>query len=282
MNKKYANQLQTLKALCTCGGRGTPHQRLCSLPVSLKFLFLNNCDLENNDLPVIISGQPIFYLNLGNNPFEVLPNNITLRMLRVLELSTCIYLESLLCLPSTLEELYINWCISLKKITFESARFGLREFAHQGCGELCEIQGLFKLVPIANLDEADLGHMKWIIAYEGCTVDLVGHDITRRRRTKVLYEYEGLEYCKSYTKEEEVIGGDLSKFKLTTGGYYLCRRDFFKSRTPDWLNKLVGDSIHCTELQGWRKSRQTQHSYASFMELETFRGYSKVCISFNN
>ncbi|KAI3496232.1 hypothetical protein L1887_38587 [Cichorium endivia] len=151
----------------------------------VKVMFLNNCNLENNDLPVITSGQPIFYLNLHNNPFEVLPNNINFSMLRVLELTSCPNLKSLLCLPSTLEELYTNWCISLEKITFESARFGLREFAYRGCGELCEIQGLFKLVPIAKLDETDLGHMKWITAYKGRAVDLVGDDITRNRRSRI-------------------------------------------------------------------------------------------------
>ncbi|CAH1449135.1 unnamed protein product [Lactuca virosa] len=54
---------------------------------------------------------------------------------------------------------------------------------------------------------------------------------------------EELEYYKNYKKEEEVIGGDLSEFELTTGAYYLCRRDFFKTTTPDWLRMLVGDTI---------------------------------------
>ncbi|CAI9293415.1 unnamed protein product [Lactuca saligna] len=54
---------------------------------------------------------------------------------------------------------------------------------------------------------------------------------------------EELKYNKNYKKEEEVIGGDLSEFELTTGAYYLCRRDYFKSTTPDWLNILFGDTI---------------------------------------
>ncbi|KAI3701542.1 hypothetical protein L6452_26706 [Arctium lappa] len=42
--------------------------------------------------------------------------------------------------------------------------------------------------------------------------------------------------------------------------------------TPDWLKMLVGDTIQCTELQGWIKYRQSQRSMASFMELKNFRG----------
>ncbi|MFS7917257.1 hypothetical protein Hanom_Chr03g00186931 [Helianthus anomalus] len=33
--------------------------------------------------------------------------------------------------------------------------------------------------------------------------------------------------------EEEVIGGDLSRFEVTKGGYYLCRKNFFDSMIPD-------------------------------------------------
>ncbi|KAL7591001.1 hypothetical protein Lser_V15G33205 [Lactuca serriola] len=406
-SNKYVNQLLRLRALYT--GEEVPQQSF-SLPDSLNFLFLNNCNLEkSNYIPVTFSGQPFLYMNLGNNLFEFLPNNINFKTLRVLELTFCPNLKCLLCLPSTLEELYTNWCFSLEKITFESTRFRLCEFVYRGCNKISEIQGLFKLVPIAKLDEVDLGHMKWIKAYQDLEVDLVGDEITKDRnwRVQVLYEYgimstylpdvkdqsmtkpvymssfpnisfrvpscprkrriQGLhvttlyrpsgeeedmwvlfikisnttkdliwmynpvvycnprvgedavwlsywpignildagdeinvsvivgnglmvsgcsaslvymddgevelEYCKNYTKEEEVIGGDLSEFKLSTGEYYLCRRDFIKSTTPDWLNMLVGNTIPSTELRGWRKSRQSKHLDASFMELETFRAY---------
>ncbi|KAM0031122.1 hypothetical protein Hdeb2414_s0017g00504991 [Helianthus debilis subsp. tardiflorus] len=42
---------------------------------------------------------------------------------------------------------------------------------------------------------------------------------------------------------EEVIGGDLSEFKVTTNGYYLCRRDLFMSETPKYLKIIFGDDI---------------------------------------
>lgn len=178
-SNKYINQLLRLRALYT--GDEAPQQSF-SLPDSIKFLFLNNCDLEKkNYIPVVFSGRPFLYLNLGNNLFEVLPNNINLKMLRVLELTFCPNLKCLPSLPSTLEELYTDWCFSLEKITFESARFRLREFVYRGCNKVSEVQGLFKLVPVAKLDEADLGHMKWIKPYQDHEVNLVGDEITKDR-----------------------------------------------------------------------------------------------------
>ncbi|CAH1424792.1 unnamed protein product [Lactuca virosa] len=93
----------------------------------------------------------------------------------------------------------------------------------QGCENLFEVQGFFKSVPLAKLEEADLGHMKWIKEYHDPKVNLTDDGELK------------LEYYKSYKKEEEVIDGDLSEFEPTTGCYYLCCRDFFKSTTPDWL-----------------------------------------------
>ncbi|XP_023768419.2 disease resistance protein RPV1 isoform X1 [Lactuca sativa] len=405
-NRNNINLLKRLKTLCI--GGGIQKQSSFSLPDSLKFLFLNNCHLgNNNDVPLVFSGQPLFYMNLGNNMFKKLPSYINLKTLRVLELTFCPNIKSLLCLPSTLEELYTYWCFSLKKITFESHRFRLRKFMYQSCSGLFEVEGLFKLVSIAQLDEAELGHMKWIKTYKACRVDLVGDEISRdiiwhtpvclfeygivstflphiqdqsirmsdnymssspflsfhvpccpkNRRiqglnvtslyrpsgddedtwvlfTKISNTTKGLTWMynpvvsckpgfgedavwlsywpignmldtgdeisvsvivgnglivsgcsaslvymdgevelekgKNYTKVEEVIGGDLSEFELTTGKYYLCRRDFFKSTIPDWLKMLVGDA---TGLKGWRKYRQTQHLDVSFMKLETFRPY---------
>ncbi|KAJ0706130.1 hypothetical protein HanLR1_Chr09g0303531 [Helianthus annuus] len=49
----------------------------------------------------------------------------------------------------------------------------------------------------------------------------------------------------------EIFGGDLSGFELSTGAYYLCRRDFFSLMevgrlTRDWFRILVGDTIDYT------------------------------------
>ncbi|CAI9293459.1 unnamed protein product [Lactuca saligna] len=417
--KVASKQLQRLKALCT--GGGMPQPLLVPLPDSLEFLFLNDSNLDiSHDDPSFLSKQSSsFYkhMNFGSNPLMLLTNYTNHKMLRVLDVSGCPNIESLLCLPSTLEELYTSWCSSLKKITFESARFRLRKFEYLGCEKLFEIQGFFKLVPLAKLDEADLGHMKWIKAYQHTRVDLAGDDVIRYGcHIMVLYEYgimstylagikdqsmpmskykssssclsfrvpscpekfriqglnvtvsyrltgtshkdkdtwalftkvsnitkgltwmynpaiyckpgvkdvvwlsywpignlldtgdeinvsiivgdgwmvnrcgaslafiddgeEELEYYKNYKKEEEVIGGDLSEFELTTGAYYLCRRDYLESTTHDWLNILLGDTIPrnyrslyntSIDLRGWRKSYQTDYG-ASYMARRAWRG----------
>ncbi|CAI9293456.1 unnamed protein product [Lactuca saligna] len=369
-----------------------PEWLFAPFPDSLKLLFLYRC----------------------SNPLTPLTN---LKMLRVLDVSSCPNIKSLLCLPSMLEELCTSWCSSLEIITFESAGFRLRKFEYIDCKNLCEIQGFFKLVPLERLDEADLGHMKWIKAYQHHGLTLIDDGVVRYGwdiygwHIQVLYEYgilstylpginyqsmptseymsssaslsfcvpscpekckiRGLDitssyrrsgisfsasykdkytralfakvsnttkgltwiynpviyadpqdgkdavwlsywpignvldagdeinvsiivgdgwmvsscgaslvfiddceeepkYYKNYKKEEEVIGGDLSEFELTTGVYYLCRRDYFKSTTPDWLNMLVGDTLPRKDLHGWRKSHQND-SKTSYMEPYAYR-----------
>ncbi|KAJ0942178.1 putative TIR domain, P-loop containing nucleoside triphosphate hydrolase [Helianthus annuus] len=164
-NQKCVNQLKRLKTLCICSG--TPKQPLCSLPESLSTLILSS------------------------SSFEILPNHIDLRMLQTLYLSWCPNLKSLSCLPITLKGLHVDWCTSLENITFQSARFTLQEFCYEGCFKLFEIEGLFKLVSIAEVDEADLEHMQWIKLYQNHKVDLVGDVITKGRtfNIQMLYEY---------------------------------------------------------------------------------------------
>ncbi|KAK9054866.1 hypothetical protein SSX86_025945 [Deinandra increscens subsp. villosa] len=108
----------------------------------------------------------------------------------VLDLSYC-KLKYLPCMPSTLKKLYINGSKSLKRITFESGRFSLHTFEYGQCYKLSEIEGLFKLICIAKVDDADLGHMQWIKAYQNHKVHLVGDHIAyvRPQRAQVLYEY---------------------------------------------------------------------------------------------
>ncbi|GKC04159.1 TMV resistance protein N-like protein [Tanacetum coccineum] len=402
------NELESREALCIDGG--IP-QHTFSLPDSLSSLFLYDCNLaHDNDFPVDFNGRPILYMNLGSNQFEYFPSNVVdIQTLRVLDLTCCLRLKSLLWLPSTLEELYVYSCPLLEEITFQSARFKLREFGYIGCDNLSHIQGLFSLVSLKKIHEAELDqHMKWIKdCCQDDTVELVGDEITKGglQHIQILYEfgikstylpgkYESLtmseymssssflsfrmpsgpsnrkttglnvtslyrssgeyedqdtvvlfakvsnrtkgltwiynpvvyckprvnenavwlsywpignvldtgdevnvdiivgnglivsgcgatlvdseiwqENCQYITEEEEVIGGDLSEFELTNGAFYLCRRDFFKSMTPDWLKMLVGDTVHYKELKGWRKSRQSQHSKVPYSELKTFRAF---------
>ncbi|XP_023756518.1 disease resistance protein RUN1 [Lactuca sativa] len=374
-----------------------------SFPLSLHRLFLQDCNLECTDsFPLSFSLQiNLQYLNLGNSLFEFLPCYDHLKNLRVLDLSLCSRLKWLLCLPSTLAELYIYYCNSLEKISFQSHRFTLQEFGYEGCISLSEIEGFIKLVPLAKLEENDLGHLKWLKQYQNHEVSLVGDDeLTKGRSScvQMLYEFDimstslpdlkdpnmtpkyaselsslsfdvpscpdnrkliGLDvtfkyaisgddcawFCKINTdngvdlmynpkvfgKPEfgkvgmwlsywpignlldtgdkvsvsiavmtglevhecgvslvyddetlennvEILGGDLSGFQLSTGAFYLCRRDFFELMevgrlAPDWFRILVGDTdtIDYTEVRGWRKTGRPKQLNPSFTELKTVR-----------
>ncbi|XP_035833255.1 disease resistance protein RPV1 isoform X2 [Helianthus annuus] len=368
-----------------------PEERWFSLPKSLMWLFLTNCDLEfNSDIRVPFHAHSSLRMSLAYNPFEYLPNNIDLKMLRSLNLYSCQNLKSLPSIPSTLKELYIDWCTSLERLTFQSGRFSLREFAYECCFKLSEVQGLFKLLPVVKMEAADLGDMQWVKAYEDHKVDLVGDEITKGRiwNTQMLYEYgimstylqgvkdkimatykslgvykvpflfakisnrtKGLTwvynpmvYCKSKVDEdvvwlsywpignildagdevnvviyvekgtmmvcecganlvymddgevqeeencenstrkgEEVIGGDLSEFEVTTGGYYLCRRDLFGLETSSWLKWLFGDNVvHYTNSQGWRKALQSAQSRELRYYVNTFLKVIELRVGFNS
>ncbi|KAI3495676.1 hypothetical protein L1887_38022 [Cichorium endivia] len=89
----------------------------------------------------------------------------------------------------------------------------------------------------------------------------------------LVYADETLE---NNTRWVEILGGDLSGFQLSTGAYYLCRRDFFELMevgrlTPGWFRILVGDAIDYTEVHGWRKTGRPKQLNQSFTELKTVR-----------
>ncbi|KVE51521.1 hypothetical protein Ccrd_023963, partial [Cynara cardunculus var. scolymus] len=372
-------------------GRGSPQQISFSFPRSLVWLSLRDCTLDVTEyFSPSFSIQPkLQYLDLGRGWFESLPSYNHLENLRVLNLTLSHRLKWLLCLPSALAELYVYDCYSLEKITFESHRFTLHEFGYENCAQLSEVEDFFKLVPVAKLDETDLGHLKWLKKYQHHEVFLVGdyHIIeNKRQKIQMLYEFGILSTClpdikdpnitPEYISEStslsfevpsspvdrmliglnltfkftissgqecawfakirtnngvdlmynpkvfgdpgdegagiwlsywpigskllvgdevnvsvivmsgflkvhecgaslvyadadetmkinmpwiETLGGDLSAFKLMTGAYYLCRRDFFMLMevgilTPGWLSILVGDTIDDRDVRGWRKT----------------------------
>ncbi|GKF65894.1 hypothetical protein Tco_0192411, partial [Tanacetum coccineum] len=74
----------------------------------------------------------------------------------------------------------------------------------------------------------------------------------------------------------EILGEDMSGFQLSTGAFYLCRRDFLQlmddeRSTPNWFRNLVGDTIDYTEVRGWAKTGRPQQPYQSYTELKTVR-----------
>ncbi|KAL7591003.1 hypothetical protein Lser_V15G33207 [Lactuca serriola] len=401
--RKKVNLLAGTNA--TTSGGGITEQPSFFLPRSVQRLFLKDCNLKNNfSFPLSFSFQPLLqYLNLCNNLFEFLPDYSHLKNLRVLDLSLCSRLKSLLCLPSTLAELYTYYCKSLERITFQSPRFTLQEFGYQGCINLNEIEGFIKLIPIATLKGTDLGHMKWLKEYQDHEVRLVGDDeltIGRSWQVQMLYEFnirstslphiedpnmrpeyiskssslsfevpfppknkmlKGLDVTFRYkisgndcawfakinttndvdfiynpkvfgdpgfdevgvwlsywpignilnagdkvnvsidvisglevyecgasfvyindglryeTPENDMEGvenlGNLSDFRLSSGSYYLCRRDFFElmevGRLPRGLfRNIIGDMVDHTEVRGWSNTGRPKKLNPSFTELK--------------
>ncbi|XP_076920925.1 disease resistance protein RPP2A-like [Bidens hawaiensis] len=86
-----------------------PEQSLLSLPPSLVQLDLANCGLNfKNDVYLAFHAQSLINLCLGCNMFELLPSSIDLNFVMVLNLLNCSNLRHLPCIPSTLQELYID------------------------------------------------------------------------------------------------------------------------------------------------------------------------------
>ncbi|XP_071726814.1 uncharacterized protein [Rutidosis leptorrhynchoides] len=165
-----------------------------SFPHSLNRLFLKGCYIECTDsFPLSFNAQPYLqYLNMSNSLFVFLPCYSHLKNLRVLDLSLCSRLKWLLNLPGTLAELYVYYCKSLERKTFESHQFTLLEIGYEGCINLYEIEGFIKLLPIAELDESALGHLKWLKVYENHTMCLVGDvlAIGSSHKIQMLYEFD--------------------------------------------------------------------------------------------
>ncbi|KVH87817.1 NB-ARC-like protein [Cynara cardunculus var. scolymus] len=175
-------------------GGGSPQQTSFSLPHSLVWLSIRDCGLDGTEkFPLSFSiQQKLQYLDLGIGLFESLPNYNHLENLRVLHVTLSCRLKWLLCLPSALAELYVYGCSSLYKITFESHRFTLHEFGYDDCYQLSEVEDFFKLVPVARLDETDLGHLKWLKKYQHHHVFLIRDDQimkNRSQRIQMLYEF---------------------------------------------------------------------------------------------
>ncbi|KAJ0799983.1 putative P-loop containing nucleoside triphosphate hydrolase [Helianthus annuus] len=79
--------------------------------------------------------------------------------------------------------------------------------------------------------------------------------------------------------EEEVIGGVLSRFKVTKGGYYLCRRDFFNSIIPAIF---FGENIHITDSRRWRTCSELKSAFEEVNNYQNPNHYKcKVTLGVN-
>ncbi|GMP39606.1 hypothetical protein CsSME_00010373 [Camellia sinensis var. sinensis] len=127
---------------------------LASLSRSLVSLSLAYCNLPDDAIPRDIGGLSLLQsLNLTGNPICSLPDCINcLTMLQSLRLNSCTRLQSLPELPMSLSDLDLHTCESLEVVTNLPNLLRSLDLLINLCSNLVEVQGLFKLVPIVNID----------------------------------------------------------------------------------------------------------------------------------
>ncbi|GFY94658.1 hypothetical protein Acr_10g0000430 [Actinidia rufa] len=92
-------------------------------------------------------------LNLSMNPISSLPESIKyLTMLKSLKLDSCKRLQSLPELPNSLTMLNAGYCSSLQMVSSPPNLFTSLELDMSGCEKLVEVQGIFTLMPIGNVN----------------------------------------------------------------------------------------------------------------------------------
>ncbi|KDP27361.1 hypothetical protein JCGZ_20185 [Jatropha curcas] len=127
---------------------------LALLPSYLINLSLADCNLLDTAIPYDLSSlRSLESLDLKGNPIHSIPESInSLTTLQYLCLDKCTKLQSLPNLPTSLEELKAEGCTSLERITDLPNLLSTLQVELFGCGQLVEVQGLFKIEPIINMD----------------------------------------------------------------------------------------------------------------------------------
>ncbi|KAF5789295.1 hypothetical protein HanXRQr2_Chr09g0369521 [Helianthus annuus] len=159
---------------------------------------------------------------------------------------------------------YWAWFCKINTTNGVDLMYNPKVFGKPESGELCIWLSYW---PIGNaLNNGDTVNVS-IVGLSGLEVHECGVSLV----------YSDQETLENNMEWEEVLGKYLYEFELSTGAYYLCRRDFFEQMevgrlTPDWFRNLVGDTINSTEVRGWRKTgRPKQVNHPSFTELKTVR-----------
>ncbi|XP_074339766.1 disease resistance protein RPV1-like isoform X2 [Apium graveolens] len=127
---------------------------LNSLPCySITRLSLRNCNLHDSSFPKDFRVAPsLEFLNLSNNPICFLPDCFkVLKEVKILVLSECNQLQTIEDLP-IIEDLELLNCPLLEKITMRRG-LSIRGYCHPwDCVKLLEMDGVFKIVPIGEID----------------------------------------------------------------------------------------------------------------------------------
>ncbi|XP_020535226.1 disease resistance protein RPV1 isoform X2 [Jatropha curcas] len=134
---------------------------LAFLPRFLISLSLAECRISDNVIPEDLNCLPsLEYLNLSGNPIHCLPESInSLVMLDSLVLDRCTSLHSLPELPTSLNSLKLEDCTSLERITNLPNLLKSLNLEIFGCDKLVEVQGLFRLEPVGNINKEILKDM---------------------------------------------------------------------------------------------------------------------------
>ncbi|XP_035846619.1 disease resistance protein RPV1 isoform X2 [Helianthus annuus] len=146
----------------------TPKSFASSLPRSLVTLSLKDCNLYNESFPMDFSNLPMLKkLYLDGNPMDSMPDCVrSLTRLETLSFSRCWNLKTVLCAPIQLKRLDVGICTSLEKIKFHPEKSAVPRVIYHPSYTLTEIQHIFKIQALSEIDEEVLCSLGWInIAY---------------------------------------------------------------------------------------------------------------------
>ncbi|PSS19009.1 Disease resistance protein like [Actinidia chinensis var. chinensis] len=132
---------------------------LATLSRSLVTLNLAQCNVSSDGLSRSLGSLSLLQdLNLSMNPISSIPESIKyLTMLKSLELDSCKRLQSILELPRSLAWLNVRNCSSLQTLT--SIPGMETSMSLHICEKLVEVQGIFTLKPIRNVNPETIKHL---------------------------------------------------------------------------------------------------------------------------
>ncbi|XP_055816433.1 disease resistance protein RPV1-like [Solanum dulcamara] len=129
-------------------------------PKSLHVLNIAKCNLSPDAFSKVDLGimTLLDWLDLGGNPINNLPDSIkNLTRLKTLNIAYCTKIKYLEGLPSNVTDVNADGCISLEKVG--SCAKGNPVEGYINCINLVEVEGVFKLEPLENVDAQVLDNM---------------------------------------------------------------------------------------------------------------------------
>ncbi|CAN4108227.1 unnamed protein product [Withania somnifera] len=122
--------------------------------ITLQSLDISHCNLSDTVIPYDLSVlSSLKYLSLRGNPISTLPESLkSLTMLQSLQLGDCTRLLWIPELPLSLQILNARNCRSLNRVTNLPNFMRSLDLHLENCEKLVEVQGVFKLDPIEDID----------------------------------------------------------------------------------------------------------------------------------